>query len=404
MIGLLAKEDKLKIEGISELTSSLLSSLLMLYQPLIGKEATFLYQILLSIHARKANVPHHALIEILGNMSIDQIEKNRGLLEQFLLIKTYYQDSSKKYIYQLFPPLEGNAFLRHEVFGRLYMREMGKQMYEVSKLCFADDYTPKDDYKNISIPFQNVFKSAWEDQQEQSFEMMKPQEVHIQENTIPITFHYDRFLSGLSSLVFPSHERNEKNLRLIGELATIYGISEEKMRKLVGKSMNLKTNMLDHEVLKKMVRSSKTNYEEKESNVYALPPVRFLQKKQHGIEVTSSDKRLIEILIRDYQMKPDVVNVLLEYVLANTNQRLTRSYVEKIAGTWIRLQLDSHEKALQFIANEKNKQYTQSSKKIIELPDWFHEADKESTDDESQDRKNFDKEAFLEKMRKLRGD
>ncbi len=45
--------------------------------------------------------------------------------------------------------------------------------------------------------------------------------------------------------------RNEKNLRCIGELATIHGIDEMSMRKLVSQSMNLKDNTLNLEVLKK---------------------------------------------------------------------------------------------------------------------------------------------------------
>ena len=43
------------------------------------------------------------------------------------------------HIYQVFMPKEGNTFLRHEVFGRLYLKQMGKQVYEFNKLCFAHD-------------------------------------------------------------------------------------------------------------------------------------------------------------------------------------------------------------------------------------------------------------------------
>ena len=401
---MLSSEDKLKIESMSELTPSLATSFMMLYQPLIGKEATILYQVLLSIYTRKANIRNHLLVQKLCGMSMEQVEKNRRILEQFLLVKTYYQGSKNMYIYQLFMPMEGSAFLRHEVFGRLYMREMGNQMYEFNKLCFSTDYSVKDDCEEITVPFENILKSTWEEHQEEHFQTLKPQEASLQESTIPLAFNFDRFLSGLSPLVFPRSERNEKNLRFIAEIATIHGIKEEDMRKLVAQSMNLKRNVLDHEVLKKKVRNAKTSYEVKETNAYLLPPVRFLQQKQHGIEVTNSDKRLIEVLMKEYKLQPDVVNVLLEYVLEKTNQRLTKSYVEKVAGMWIRLQIDSHEKALQLIEDEKNKQSSTSVKKIIELPDWFHQSDEKEKDDTTEDEDNFDKEAFLEKLNKLRGD
>ena len=54
-------------------------------------------------------------------------------------------------------------------------------------------------------------------------------------------------------------------------------------------------------------------------------------------------------------MQPDVVNVLIEYVLEKTNQKLTKSYVEKIAGEWVRLQIDTSQKAFEHIANDKQK-------------------------------------------------
>ncbi len=400
---MLSSEDKLKIESMSELTPSLAASFMMLYQPLIGKDAAILYQVLLSIYTRKANIRNHLLIQKLCGMSMERVEKNRHILEQFLLLKTYYQGSKNMYIYQLFMPMEGSAFLRHEVFGRLYMREMGNQIYEFNKLCFTTDYTQKEEYEEITVPFENILKSTWEEEQEEQFNILKPDGASLQESTIPLAFNFDRFLSGFSPLVFPRSERTEKNLRFIAEMATIHGIKEEDMRKLVAQSMNLKRNILDHEILKKKARNAKTSYEVKETNAYLLPPVRFLQQKQHGIEVTNSDKRLIEVLMKEYKLQADVVNVLLEYVLEKTNQRLTKAYVEKVAGMWIRLQIDSHEKALQLIEDEKNKPKSVSSKKVIELPEWFQHEEKPK-DEVSERRKNFDQKAFLEKMRKLRGE
>ena len=58
---------------------------------------------------------------------------------------------------------------------------------------------------------------------------------------------------------------------------------------------------------------------------------------------------MIETLITDFKMKPEVVNVLIEYVLEKTNQRFSKSYVEKIASVWVRLNIDTSEKALSLI-------------------------------------------------------
>lgn len=127
------------------------------------------------------------------------------------------------------------------------------------------------------------------------------------------------------------------------------------MRKLVSQSMNLKDNTLNLEVLKRKARSFQGEWKQEEKDIYKLPPVRFLQNLQRGIAVSNTDKKLIESLLHDFQMQPDVVNVLIEYVLEKTNQKLTKSYVEKIAGEWVRLQIDTSQKAFEHIANDKQK-------------------------------------------------
>lgn len=77
-----------------------------------------------------------------------------------------------------------------------------------------------------------------------------------------------------------------------------------------------------------------------------------LQNLQHGVEVSRSDKYLIEALISDFKMKPEVVNVLIEYVLKMKNQQFPKAYVEKVASTWVRLEIDTSEKALAHIQRE----------------------------------------------------
>ena len=208
-----------------------------------------------------------------------------------------------------------------------------------------------------------------------------------------------RFLTGYSKTLFPLTCRNQKNLRLIGELATIHGISEMDMRKYVSQSMNLKDNTLNAELLKRKVRNAKRSVmvDLDVKNPYALPPVRFLQSKQHGIEVSRSDAYLIETLITDFKMKPEVVNVLIEYVLEKTNQRFSKSYVEKIASVWVRLNIDTSEKALAHIKEEEQKPIKTKKK---ELPEWFQQEDEGS----EKANKTVDDKELEEMMERLRGE
>ncbi|MEG2506861.1 MAG: DnaD domain protein [Longicatena sp.] len=394
------KEDKCRIEVQGELTMERFASLQMLYFPLIGSDACILYQTLLSIGTRNQKIKNHILIQKLSNLSMEVMEKSRHILEQYLLVKTFYDALNDAYIYQIFMPKDGQAFLRHEVFGRLYMKEMGKQVYEFNKLSFASNVEDKKTYQDITIPFVNNLKEDWEDSQEEMFKKMKPKSDILHTNELPLSFNFDRFLSDLSESVFPNIARNEKNLRMIGELATIHGIDELEMRKLVSKSMDVKDNTLKIEVLKKKVRESKSVYVEKEhAHPYGVPPVRFLQNKQHGIEVSRGDKQVIETLISDFKMKPEVVNVLIEYVLQTRNQQFSKAYVEKIAGTWVRLEIDTYEKALAHIQEEQKGNVYYAPTKAKELPAWYANQDSVQVDTN-----DFDEAKLAEKLKKLRGE
>lgn len=392
------KEDRCKIEVHGEMTMERYASFQMLYFPLIGTDAATLYHTLVSVGSRNQKIKNHLLLHKISNQSDEVMEKSRHILEQYLLVKTFYDATKNAYIYQVFLPKDGNEFLRHEVFGRLYMKQMGKQVYEFNKLSFAHNFEDKSDYQEITIPFENVLKEDWQDEQEEQFKKMKPEQDLLYHNDIPLSFNFDRFLSGLSQMLFPLKARSEKNLRAIGELATIHGIDEIEMRKMVSQSMDLKTNDLNIETLKRKVRNAKSKYQVKsDTNPYLLPPVRFLQNRQHGVTVSRTDKYLIETLISDFKMKPEVVNVLIEYVLNVKNQQFPKAYVEKVASTWVRLNIDTYEKALEHIKEESEKRKPSDKKK--ELPEWFEHQDEVHVDVE-----DFDEDALLEKMKQLRGE
>lgn len=391
--------EKCKIEIIGEMTQERLASFTMLYYPLLGTESFILYQTFLAIGTRNQKIRNHLLIEKISGLSKEMIVKGRNILEQYLLVKTFYNAIENRYIYQVYMPKLGSDFLRHEVFGRLYLKKMGKQVYEFTKLSFAHEIDSKENFQEITMPFENILKETWEDEEEERFQKLKPNEELISGSSeIPLSFNFDKFLTGYSLTLFPNTCRTQKNLQLIGELATIHGISESDMRKYVSQSMDLKDNTLNEERLKRKVRSAKRSIEVSmnKENPYGLPPVIFMKQKQHGIDVSKGDKYLIETLITDFKMKPEVVNVLIEYVLEKTNQKFTKSYVEKIASAWVRLQIDTSEKALEHIKNEKPKQ---SKLKKAELPEWFDHPESIEHEDRIVDEKELE-----EMMKQLRGE
>lgn len=386
---MLNREDRLKIEAVTSLHQEDMNILQLLYGPLIGRDALTLYETLAALAMMPQQIKNHLLIQKLCNQSCERIEENRILLEQYLLVKTYYDAAKNAYCYELYPPKSGDRFLTHDVFGRLYLRKMGKQVYEYMKRCFAPKDDGKENYREISAHMSALFHD-WDEAQEESFDRLRPKVKQM-----PMHFDFDLFLNGLSAMVFPLRERTKENLDFIAEKADLYGIDEKEMQKLVGKSIDIKQNKLDHKKLIRYMQSSRREFVKQTEDPYALPPIRFLQEKQNGIAVSKSDQRLIDTLLYEtYHLQPPVINVLIEYVLERCDQSLSRAYVEKVAGRWVRLGIDTKDKALALIAQEADKGKKNTAKKA--LPQWFH--DQEAQGDEDV----VDDAALMEELRKLR--
>ena len=73
-------------------------------------------------------------------------------------------------------------------------------------------------------------------------------------------------------------------------------------------------------------------------------------------------------MLIDLNLKPGVVNVLIDYVLRINNNKLNKAYVEKIASQWIRCNINTVADAINIAKGENKKKIKQQSKK---LPDWL---------------------------------
>lgn len=386
---MLQKEDRLKIESLASLSEEQLCVLRLLYRPLIGEQAAALYETLNALAAVPVAIKNHLLIHKMSDLSMEAIEANRIVLEQYMLLKTFYDGTKNRYCYQLQEPLSPMNFLSHDVFGRMYMKKMGKQIFEHMKRSFTEDREDLSEYQEITAHIRDLFQN-WNERQEQQFTQLRPD---LPQATV--RFRFDRFLNDLSTMILPLSERTKENLDFIAAKADVYGVDEKEMQKLVGKSMDLKTNRLDRYKLVRFLQQSQKEFTKQIEDPYQLPPVRFLQEKQKGIPVSRTDQNLIDhVLFEQYHFEPQLINVLIEYVLERCHQTLRRNYVEKVASTWVRLGIDTKEKALRQIEEEAKQPTTKPKQK--ELPQWFYESDTQEGNSE------VDNEELTEKMRKLR--
>lgn len=336
-------------------------SLFSLYLPIVGYRSIALYKLLISESYKRVVVENHDRLCILLNISIDDLYEARLRLEEVMLLKTFNKEN--KYLYQIISPLSANVFLTNEFLTNELLKAIGVEQYEITATKFLSDKISTIDYKDITSKFVDGISNKFDN--EVVFSQIKPIFDFKDINNEDIDFNYEYFIRNTSDLVFPIEARNETNLRLIGKLATLYGISEDTMSILVGRCSSYENGTLDISKLKVLARRQKPEKTEHE-DPYMLSPVAFLQNKQNGIPVTSVDAKLLNYLSLQLNLKHEVINVLIEYVLDINQNKLPKNYVEKIAGEWVRENIDSKEKAI-----KKTKQTSFSQPKTLVLPEYY---------------------------------
>lgn len=356
----------IEVRCIEHLSSEQRQSLNLLYGPLIGKNSICLYEFLGSIQ----NLVELEDVYLLLNMNASQFDIARNHLEQYHLIETYVHEADMLIL--LYAPLLPDSFLCHETYSRLYLASVGAKCFDKVKAMLHKDKTVSSSYTKVESPLDVSILDAWNESKEIAYEKVKP--------TIKQKYDFDfaTLFKGMDR-IFPVRLRTSENLDRIAEMAKIYGIDAKDMRKYVQRSTNPSTHVFDLEKLKDMVMRNR-KVMEVSKDPYKMSPVKFLQNKQNGIPVVKSDQALIERLCKEFQFPIEVVNTLIEYTLRQTNQQFSRNYVEKVAASWVRLGVDSRQKALEIINESPVENKKDKKMEKIVLDDKFYTQKEEKSD------------------------
>ncbi len=397
--------------------------LTMLYQPIIGSNAISLYFSLWSdldkMGMMSKEFTHHHMITNM-QLKTEEIIEAREKLEALGLLKTYYKKGSvNNYIYELYSPLSPKEFFNHPVLNVVLYNNIGKKEYENIINYFTLPNINNKEYDDITKSFDDIFISK----PHVLSDIYNDNVIGKTKNNLAITNNIDFDLLGSA---LPNERMLTNSLKeLIINLAFIYNLDTLEIERLLRRSITEKG--IDKEVFRKACR----NYYQFENNgklpglVYrnqpeylrsplgdsskrakmiyifeTATPYNFLRSKYNGAEPTSRDLRLIESLMVDQELKPGVVNVLIDYVLRINNYKLSRSFVETIAGQWKRLNIETVEEAMN-LAEKEHKKYKKNApsktKKVKEekVPVWF---DKELKKEEVSEEEMKEMEEMLKEF------
>lgn len=393
--------------------------LITFYEPIVGHLAISLYLTLWNdldgINQVSRELNHHHLMSIL-KCPLQVIKEARESIEAVGLLKTYYKSGDvNSYIYELFSPLTPGEFLNHPILNVVLYNNIGATEYEYLKKRYQKLKIDTKDYLDITKKLDEVYKA------ETDIPTFEGLERTISDIECSDKVDFDLIISSIPKGIVNERAFNKKTRELINELAFIYKIDSLKMMELIRSVLN-EYGMIDKNALRQEARKmyqfnngalptliyrSQPEYLKTPAGdnsmrgkiirlFESINPVDFLRNKYKGVKPTTADIKIIEMLIIDLEMPPAVVNVLLDYVLRKNNNRLSRAYIETIAGQWKRAGLKNASEAMEF-AEKENAKFNKkiaSNKKEIKDPVWLNKDNQKEdlTEEEQKEIENLFKE------------
>ena len=391
--------DKYVVVNKTMLTDKERKNLISLYEPIIGYAAVSLYLTLWRdldrLELVSMDYTHHHLMSLL-KCDLDTIKEARKSLESVGLMKTYLKEGElNSYVYELYSPLSPKEFFNHPIFIFVLYNILGKMEYELLKKEYQEYKIELKDYQDITSTMDMTYKSS----SHIEFNAIGKNENSV---TLQDQVDFDLLFSSLPKGLLNERSLTKKLKELINNLAFVYNFDTLKMVEMIRLVINDK-GFIDKEELRKMCRKyyQYNNNGKLPTLVYRTQPeylknpvgdtsnrgkiiaifenttpYDFLKSKYKGSNPTSRDLKLLETLLVDLNLKPAVVNVLIDYVLKKNDNKLNQAFVETIAGQWKRLGIETAEDAMA-TAIKEHKKYTKkiANPKVEKTsePVWFNE-------------------------------
>lgn len=384
-----------------------------LYAPIIGASAVGLFfslwnELDQSMIASSEHTHHHLMT--IMKMSLEEIKRARESLEAMGLLRTYYKEGDiNEYVYELYSPLSPAEFFDNAIYNVVLYNNVGKSEYDKLVKKYQRHDIDLDGFKDITKKLNDVYEPL--SISSPDF-IIKRDALGINSDNI---IDFDFIFSSLPKNLINEKTFNLETRKLINQLAFIYNLDNIKMCELIRESVSTR-GIIDKNELRKNARGmyvssngnlpsliyrtqpeylkSQPTSNSKRDKILAVfentSPYDFLKSKYNNSKPTARDLKLLESLLIDQDLKPAVVNVLIDYVLRKNNNKLTTGFVETIAGQWKRANIETASDAMAFAEAEhkktlKYKEKFEEKKTTTKKPEWFDEKieKKEVSEDEA---------------------
>ena len=345
-------------------------TVLQLYQPLIGMEATALYLTLNSELDQMTLTKSPSLISRLcklSGFSLNSLQESFDKLEAVGLVCSYVkQTNDNRYLFDLKMPLSPQEFINHQILNRL-LKDRLKDEYEKTIAIFQTYNVNLNDYQEMTASFTDVFEIHHHEKNILKEKKYK-QKIH---NSIENSYDLTLFYQGIENLQLSKKMFDQEDEKIIQQLGILYHINALDMQDLVKQSMienHLNSRLLAQncrnyydlkmpekftEVFHKqspLLQSEKHGESSLQKHIYYLEnisPYDLLKDKMGGKEPLKRDLQVVESVLTTLQLEPGVVNVLIETTLQKCNQSLPKNFIEALGSQWKRKKIKTVQEAIE---------------------------------------------------------
>ena len=370
-------------------------NLIMLYEPIMGPLAVSLYLTLwrdLKNNSFKSEEYNHHHLMSLMKLDLKSIKEARCALESLGLLKTYVKKGDiYSYVYELYSPMSPREFLNHPVLNVVLYNNIGKMEYEAIKKSYEKKSMSLSEYEDITSSLNMTFASSNVLPEVDATERVKQ---NIQAKNV---IDFDMLIASIPKDILNEKAFNKRTRELIENLAFVYNLDTIKFSEIIKNVIN-ERGFIVAEELRKLARNYYTyhnngklptlvykeektgileNMSKRDKIIYVFEntkPYDFLKSKYHGVTPTNRDLKLLETLCCDLNLKPAVVNVLIDYVLKKNDNKLNKNFVETIAGQWVRSGIKTAREAMSLAEKEQKKLIAKAPTNIKtpeDVPVWF---------------------------------
>ncbi len=355
---------KLNIYSSFSLSSDDVSTLSLLYAPLIGSEAIMLYfsfQALLERNNLKSEAYLHQEIFDLFSLTEKKFLKARYQLEGIGLLSTY--EGVEALIYVICPPLSPKNFIKDATLGLYLQSKIGKELADKVYQHFKIEKIDKSQYKNITKGFEEVYTSVLnEDVGFSKFQYILGRKPIANIKLKNKNFDFEQFQKEINLDLLEMGITKQFQDQILN-IAFVYAFDELQMSSLFNESIN-RSGFFDYRLLKKKanILYSYLHHMDapklitKEDSIENADLISYLDEASPA-EILSNmmpnfpPKYLnsIEEIYATIDLPRGVLNCMIIKVLKEKSGELPAlAYFKKMSETWIERNIFTTRDAIQY--------------------------------------------------------